>query len=471
VNKAIKPLFKKYLNFIRAVISNKFFPFLTATIICACYYLGWDLVAMAYIALAFIFCLLLLSDATPAIGVLLFLNCFVSKKNSPSPNTGASSFYYSPAVISFIVLLALLCVVALIYKVVKRVRVGAFKVTPTFFGVIALSVALVLNGLFSKAYSPSNLLFGATLGAIYSGFFTFVCACVKPCKQNYIKIAYAFLALSLLLVLQLIILYFTTPQILKNGAINKELIVFGWGIWNTMGMLLSCSLPFVLYLAGNQKYGFIFSAFSAVVALCVFLTSSRQSILATAIIYPIGFIYLIAKGRHQFANLAVCVALVISGLLTVAVFKEQVIKIIDEMLQSLTNSEGVFTGNGRTELLQQAYNSFINSPIFGGGFFAEVKSVPNFDGLDFVPEMYHNSVMQMLGACGGVGFFAYMAHRAQTAIIFLRNPTYDRSFVALSLTALVITGLFDNHLFYIFPSIFYASLVALLAQSEDLRGE
>ena len=300
MNKGIKALFKKCVNILKVAISSKFFPFLSAAVICACYYLGWDLLAMAYIAFCFVFCLLSLHNATPAIGVLLFLNCFVSKKNSPSPNTGASAFYYNHFVICYIVFLAISCVGALVYKTVKGVREGAFKPTPTFFGVVALCTSFLLNGVFVKAYSPSNLIFGATLGVVYLGFFMLVCTSVKPCKQNYIKIAYAFLALSVNLVLQILILYFTTPQIFANGAINKELIVFGWGVWNTMGMLLSCCLPFVLYLAGNQKHGYLFSAYSAIIALCVFLTSSRQSILATAIIYPIGFIFLIVKETRNY---------------------------------------------------------------------------------------------------------------------------------------------------------------------------
>jgi hypothetical protein len=84
--------------------------------------------------------------------------------------------------------------------------------------------------------------------------------------------------------------------------------------------------------------------------------------------------------------------------------------------------------------------------------------------------MYHDTLLQFLGACGAVGLFAYGVHRSQTVISYVKNITVERTYIALTILALLLVSLFDNHLFYIFPTLTYSMIVAVMVNSEKLKA-
>ena len=71
------------------------------------------------------------------------------------------------------------------------------------------------------------------------------------------------------------------------------------------------------------------------------------------------------------------------------------------------------------------------------------------------------------------GLFAivpYVIHRIHTVISFVKNPSQDRFFVGLTIFALLILSLLDNHIFYILPTIVYSFMTAVLINSEKSRS-
>jgi O-antigen ligase len=80
--------------------------------------------------------------------------------------------------------------------------------------------------------------------------------------------------------------------------------------------------------------------------------------------------------------------------------------------------------------------------------------------------MYHNTFVQLLATSGIIGLATYVVHRASTVVSFVKNINYQRIYLALCILSLLIVNLFDNHLFYLFPTLIYSSLVAILVNSE-----
>ena len=128
-------------------------------------------------------------------------------------------------------------------------------------------------------------------------------------------------------------------------------------------------------------------------------------------------------------------------------------------------------GGNRVALWQRAWEDFLKAPVFGVGFYYLKDLDAGFVGLDIIPKMYHNTVLQMLGACGVVGIGAYLFHRVQTVMSFLKTINQERIYLAITICGLLFVSLFDNHMFYIFPTIIYVGLVGLLKISENKNEE
>lgn len=61
-------------------------------------------------------------------------------------------------------------------------------------------------------------------------------------------------------------------------------------------------------------------------------------------------------------------------------------------------------------------------------------------------------------------------HRGQTVISFVKNINRERIYVAFTGGILLFVSLFDNHMFYLFPTLLYVGLIGLLKASEE-EGE
>lgn len=123
-------------------------------------------------------------------------------------------------------------------------------------------------------------------------------------------------------------------------------------------------------------------------------------------------------------------------------------------------------GGNRIALWKRAIEDFLKAPIFGVGFYYRKDLDAGFVGRDIIPKMYHNTILQMLGACGTVGLAAYLFHRTQTIISLFKYITLERVYLAFTCGILLFVSLFDNHMFYLFPTLLYVGLVGLLKASE-----
>lgn len=454
------------VNMLKRVLTSRWLPFITAAVVLFCYYLGLDLIIIYYITITAVLCLLLLKDITPVIGIFIFMHCMISNQNSPSSTVTSSNYFLQPAVFGQLIACACIFGAAIVYRVILGLRKRTLKPCRVLWGLCALAAVFLLNGAFYGGYNPLNLFYGFAMAFLFLGIFALIGGNVKPNKDSFIRIAYAFAALSALLIIELVVVYLTSEGIFVNGAVDKTKIVFGWGIWNTMGMLLVLCVPFIFFLAVESKRSYLLYLYAILVSFATVMTMSRQSMLAIAIVFPICLILLFIKGENKKTNAIITAAGFLLALIVFIVKREELIYALKELLKNLVDSEGDFTGNGRLPLLQQAIDNWLAAPVFGKGFFVKLKGYDDFIGLPFIPDMCHNTFVQLLSSCGIIGLIAYIFHRIQTVASLFRRPTPERLFAALSVLGLLICSLFDNHIFYMFPTIIYSCIIALLAYSE-----
>lgn len=454
----------KAIEKIKEVICSKYFPFVTAALFVLCYYLGWDLVAIYYLGIVGIFIMLFSDDLTPLITLLLFINVIVSLKNTPATTMSASDFYSKPVNLAQIITVVVLLISCMIYRIVNTCVKRRFRLSPMFFGLCAFSLVMLLNGLFSKNYNTGSLLYGFIMAACFLGIYSVIKDNVSNDKQTFEKIAYGFVALGILLIIELVVAYITTEGLFVDGLIQRHKLIFGWGVYTIHGMLVAMCIPAPLYLACHNKHGYIFTVFSILLFVTTFLSCCRQAMVAAVIIYPACLVMLFWKGKNRLINACILATAAIAAIILIFVFREFIFKFFEMLLDNIF-VDGELNGSGRGRLWKEAIEKFKTAPFLGVGFITEF-SYDNISGLSFFPLMCHNTFLQLLSACGIMGLLTYVCHRVLTVVSFSKNVTLERTYIGLTILVLLITCIFDNHIFNIIPTIVYSALIGVLEKTE-----
>ena len=265
----------------------------------------------------------------------------------------------------------------------------------------------------------------------------------------------------------LAVAYLTYDGVIVDGKVMREKLVFGWGTYNQLGLLLAMAIPAWFYLAGKHKYGFGFLLGGLANLVVVFLSMSRQAMVMGTVIFVACCVWLLIwdKGKKRIINASIMGAVVLVGFIGLAIMHDKVLPFFSSFLQ------GLATGNGRTRLWEEGMQNFLHKPLFGVGFFdplAEEGNVGFTNGKlsNIIPRMCHNTFFQLISSCGLVGLVAYVVHRTQTVISVINNITNERVFIVMFLGVLLLMSLLDNHIFYFIMTAVYTLLVSLLAVTE-----
>lgn len=451
------------LDNIRGVLGNRFFPFATATLVTACYYSGLDMVSLYYLVLVAVAMALLLDDLTPLVPHLAFLNIFVSVQNCPL-NFGSivgSDYYTRTENLVQIVILIFLLAGAMITRIAFTVKNKGFKTDLTFWGLVAVSALLLLNGAGSKAYVFSDTLYGLLLAFLFLGVFVLISNNVKLTDENYMNLVWGFIAFSAVIVLELGVHYAChCEEIIVDGHILKQKVILGWGVWNSIGTFICICIPPVFLGAAKSKYGYIFLLYAALLTACAFLTGSRQAMLGSSFAFGSCCIALIVKSRTRLVNAIIIGAIALVAAIVVAIKWDKVLSSIEYILNGVFNDDGSYSGGGRHRLMMLAINYFKADPVFGGGFFIGFESF-ELTGITgtLLPTFAHCTFFELLATCGILGLIAYVGHRITTVISFAKKPTLNKFYMAACLVTLLLICLLDNYIFYLLPTIIYSSVL------------
>jgi hypothetical protein len=204
--------------------------------------------------------------------------------------TTGSNYFFQPAILSQLIVIVVFLIGSIITRMVLSIKDGRVKLTPTLFGLIGFSVLLLCNGFFNDDFNIFNTLYGAVLVFCFLGIFVLGCGNIKVNDKTFERLAYTFIALGILLMVELAVIYLTYDGIVVDGMVNRSVITFGWGTYNQAGMLFAISTPSALYLACKKNWGWVFTIYSVILLTATFFAMSRQAIVAVPIVFVIGTI-------------------------------------------------------------------------------------------------------------------------------------------------------------------------------------
>lgn len=465
----------KVTLFLQRALSSYYFPLVTAVVAIIGYYSGVELLTVWFLAICGTAVLICCKDVSPIICIFLFINVLISLQHCPLDPVN-SQYLSTPAVGGQIIAAICLICLAIVYRFVLSLVRRQFKITPTFWGLLAFSLALTFGGIFYSHYTLMSLIFGFGLGAIFLCVYVFMCANLKMDDAAFKRIAFYFLIWFAVVTLELVVAYFITDGLIVNGKVERGKLMFGWGTYNNMGVFLTLTIPAWFYFARKyDKFGIAFLIGGLFNLGMCFLSMARQAMLMGTIIFVIGCVWLLIRdrGKKRIINACAMGGLLLVIIIAAAVMHDKVGHFFSSLLA------GLKTGNGRTRLWAQGMDNFLNHPLLGIGFYDPLAlevypggSLPQVgyyagDSLSTSdPYMCHNTIFQILSASGLVGLVAYVVHRMHTVFSYVSNPTDERTFIALTVAGLLLLSLLGNHIFSVLPTLIYSALIAMLTNTE-----
>ena len=190
----------------------------------------------------------------------------------------------------------------------------------------------------------------------------------------------------------------------------------------------------------------------------IFLTCSRASILAGGFIFLICLILLVRYSTNRKALLLLLSLLALFFLAGCIVMREKLLQLFSDLIRRGLDP------TTRDEIYTEGLQLFKEAPIFGNSFFSpgyvpwDFSTVDSFSAL--IPPRWCNTVIQLLVSAGAVGMAAYLVHRMDTVVFFLKRRSRENNFIVCSMIVLLITSLLDCHFFNLGPVLFYSASLA-----------
>ncbi len=258
--------------------------------------------------------------------------------------------------------------------------------------------------------------------------------------QEYLAKTYSLFGLAIFIEFIIFILGF------KGTYTWDKSIELGWGVTNSIAMVLLTILPLIVYyLFKHPKHLFITALIIALVTLLV-LTLSKAAYIAFAIlIVPFlifSKIYYDKTNKKKLFWITFGTSLVLGvAAFFIASSQEKLVEGFREYILRM-DERGWFNDVARLEIYQYAWTLFKQNPLLGTGSFTAAHYLTiGFDAP--LLKHYHNYVMQMLATVGSVGFLSFafllfaMIRKAFSYSLF-------NIFVLFSIVAMMIHGLMDN---------------------------
>ena len=429
--------------------------------------LSLELLAYLVFSSLFVYICLWGEDLLPLIP--LFPACYItpSAQDNPGRNTGTVFSGFSGIVIG---ILGALMVAALVYRIVRNRKQFFSGKSKCLLGLLLLSGAYLLGGIGSAGYSQrwvNNLLYA----------FMQVASLVLPYWllsrgvnwQNVRRDYFAWMGFATGGVLSLEVLWsYCTQHVIVDGIIRRTSIYTGWGMYNNLGFFLAMMIPFAFYLATKHHRGWIGTVIGSIYLICVILTCSRASILGGLFIYALCVLIMLLYARNKRHNFIALVSVLAVVGLSLLLFHDALYRLFSQLL-----SRGMYPSL-RDIVYTEGLKLFGEYPIFGASFFSPGYQPDTFATVEsvtgIIPPRWHNTIVQLLACCGGVGMGAYVFHRVQTVKMLFSRKHKEQVFLGCAILVLILCSLLDCHFFNLGPTMFYSMTLAYAEFAPEPRA-
>ncbi len=449
----------KYIQTLQTFYSGKLYPVLVALLVFVGHSLGEELVFSGMIVASVVLACFICNDLRFAVSPFLCAYFLVTIEHGPNVPY-YSDYFLQPQVIACLAVYAAFVISAFIFFAVKNRKLAQ---APPKKGLLAsillLCGALCMNGWFSANYTIGNLGYASsfliTLPALYLFFATYV----RFDRTTVDYFMHCLVVAGLLICAELLFAYFTTVRFV-DGSIVKESVVLGWGVWTSIGGMLTFLMPACFYFAASHRHGWIGIVLACVELFCILLSQSRGALLCGAAIFAICMIVLCFMGENRKRNRILLLCLIGVGAIGVLLLWEKLMSV----LQNFINYG--FGDNGRYEIWETGWSHFKQNLVFGSGFY---DSYLNEEWtMNMAPYFYHNTLIQFLAATGIVGTLAYLYHRVRTVILVFRRPNLCKTFLGICILGLLAFSMLDTLFFCIYPIMFYSLMLLAMERSEEI---
>jgi len=403
----------------------------------------------------------------PFLAIFLTYTYQISLRNTPSFPVH-SDYYLEGARPYFIALMFILGIGAFVYSLIRRgiFTRESFGALPMKISSLFLVAALLLGGAFGGDYSVFSTIYGfAVAFSVVALFYVFYLAFKRESADGLLDYMILISTLiALIVTIETLHLYLTSDNLFRDGSVVKDNVLYGWGIWNNAGQKLTVVIPMVLLGAIRAKNPTKHLAVATLALGAAVLTLSRTALIFATLAYLSSLVIACFKAKSKrlfrILTLAVFGVAVIGAIL----LHEKIFSILADYL------ERGLDDNGRYALWQYGIDSFLEAPILGKGFFG--LHTDTFISIGFIPQMMHNTPIQLLAATGAFGLCAYLWHRAETLRPFVIHPSTEKTMIGISLLTVLFGSLLENFVFYVEPMFFFSVALALAFRvAEEKRDQ
>lgn len=462
---ALKGKFGFLISKICSFMNSIWFAGLLAIIEIICYYLGLDLIIIAIVSLSITFNYLFNHKLNSILVIFLFMSSMISLKNTPSSNDSFNNYYFRIEIITLCIIFVSIPVSTVIARFIFNIIRKNIKFDSLFCFTILFGVTLITNGLLTDKYDVLNTVFGIFM------FFFFVVLLYASMpsfeinKDSMLGISRQVSFYLLVLILEVLVYYI--KFLFSGGVIDDRLDIFlGWGNRNTLGMLFTVLIPFVFYLLKNEenkKISIFANTVFGLTLLAIIFSFSRQSYLFLFLLITSYLLILIFKSKKEektknvfFLSTWIC------SIILVLILGEK---------SGFFDSFGInFIAYTRIYLWIDAIESFNKFPIFGSGFFF-LGGDPAVKLNSIMPYCCHNTIFEIMGACGFFGLLTYVLYRIIGIRKIIKNLTDEKAYIFASCSLIVLMSLLDIHLFDFFGSAVYSVLLGMCLSNKQTNLE
>lgn len=428
----MKKLIAKYVNF----LYHDLFIISLVIITTICWAYDQYLIGMIILAVLGISIFFLAPDLKPLMPVAAYYP-YVLTQNEIGNGWPHNDFFI------FLSIGVPLGVIGLIYHLKKQhFSFKTIKKGELFLGAAIAAIGMTLAGIFHPNYKFIYPIayFGTGIGMLF-----FYVAFRNTLKKNVSPyLAKVLIYAGLAIIFQMIIYYLRADNLLN--AIKYGDLRIGWGMRNTIGVILAMALFMFYYLGHQSKRFYLYIIGSYLYFLALVFTFSRGNLFITMILFVPMLIYTYFKTSFKKQLIITTSALSLITLLfiffNIQIFKE----LMDSYIRRGLNS------SGRISLWKESLSMWLRYPLFGVGFFGKFERVIFHGALLKV----HSTPIQILTSSGIMGVIVLSKYYYDRYQFYFRR-LFKNSFVFYSFLALLVYegyGLIDLTLFMIYQLFF-----------------
>ncbi len=209
----------------------------------------------------------------------------------------------------------------------------------------------------------------------------------------------------------------------------------GWGLGNNIGGILAMLLPvhmYFLFKKNNLLKKILYLSLMILSLVTIVLTTSRGAYLgvaAFAVVFVVTFIKYANFDYRKYKNhLFIGFGILLLIAIPVGIY------MFDFFISFMSGNSFL---NGREIDWVDAWNFFLEHPIFGKSWYSDTWDLDSF-------RSYHNTILHTMATMGLVGLAALIFHHYQVIKLFISKWSFETLIVAGMLIITHVHGLVDN---------------------------